>query len=386
MAGQDIVKSSKSSFMNGSPKSKQASILNFFGTKKEHQPSSSPLTKTVQNKPPIINDFDSTNEIEDVPPELFDEPLEFADEKPKKICITKKKINFSSKMCDDTAIIAPKILNDLHDAANTDFDQSDASAGRYQWLIDIKDMNGRKKGSFKNWNIEFYFIVLYLGEDGYDERTLYIPESAWSKFTPFEKQFWEIKTKFFDTVVFFKKGKFFELYENDADIGAKEFNLKMTDRVNMRMVGVPEATFDFWAAKFVGKGYKVAKVDQLENALSKTMREKTDKSKAEKIIRRELTSILTCGTLVDGNHLKTNNSNYCVSFKISEIPGKSEFIVGAAFVDASSAKFQMVDFEDDPSFVILSTLLAQISPKEIIIEKVFVVFMHQYIYYVDFPK
>lgn len=199
---------------------------------------------------------------------------------------------------------------------------------------------------------------------------MHIPDSAWNKFTPFEKQFWEIKCKFFDTVVFFKKGKFFELYENDADIGAKEFNLKMTDRVNMRMVGVPEATFDFWAAKFVGKGYKVAKVDQLENAVSKTMREKSDKAKTEKIIRRELTSILTCGTLVDGNHLKTNNSNYCVSLKISEISGKNECIIGAALLDASSAKFYILDFVDDFSFVMLNTLLAQISPKEIIAEKV----------------
>ncbi len=204
----------------------------------------------------------------------------------------------------------------------------------------------------------------FLGEPGYDERTLLIPDWQWSKFTPFEKQFWEIKCQFFDTVVFFKKGKFFELYENDADIGAREFNLKMTDRINMRMAGVPEATFDFWAAKFVGKGYKVAKVDQLENAVSKTMREKSENSKAEKIIRRELASILTCGTLVDGNHLKSDNSNYCMSIKID---GSH---VGAAFVDASSAKFFVSDFEDDPNFIILETLLSQIAPREIVFEKV----------------
>ena len=147
----------------------------------------------------------------------------------------------------------------------------------------------------------------------------------------------------------------------------------MTDRVNMRMVGVPEATFDFWAAKFIGKGFKVAKVEQLENAVNKTMREKSDNAKTEKIIRRELTSILTCGTLVDGNHLKSHNSNYCVAFKISESSCSNEFIVGAAFVDASSAKFYMTDFEDDSSFVILATMLAQISPKEIIIEKVLII-------------
>ena len=50
------------------------------------------------------------------------------------------------------------------------------------------------------------------------------------------------------------EGKFYELYENDADIGAKQFDLKMTDRVNMRMVGVPETSFEFWAAKFIAKG------------------------------------------------------------------------------------------------------------------------------------
>ena len=84
---------------------------------------------------------------------------------------------------------------------------------------------------------------------------LYIPPAQWAKFTPFEKQYWEIKCKLFDVLVFFKKGKFYELYEMDADIGSKEFDLKLTDRVNLRMVGVPEASFDFWAAKFIAAGY-----------------------------------------------------------------------------------------------------------------------------------
>lgn len=54
------------------------------------------------------------------------------------------------------------------------------------------------------------------GEPGYDPRTLYIPKSAWTTFSPFERQFWEIKQNHYDTVLFFQKGKFFELYEEDA--------------------------------------------------------------------------------------------------------------------------------------------------------------------------
>lgn len=72
----------------------------------------------------------------------------------------------------------------------------------------------------------------------YDKRTIYIPPSAWNSFTPFERQFWEIKQNHYDTVLFFQKGKFYELYEDDAKIGHQEFDLKLTDRVKMKMVSV----------------------------------------------------------------------------------------------------------------------------------------------------
>lgn len=72
----------------------------------------------------------------------------------------------------------------------------------------------------------------------YDERTIHIPKKAFESMTPFEKQFWEIKKDHFDTVLFFQKGKFYELYENDAAIGHQEFDLKLTDRVKMSMVRV----------------------------------------------------------------------------------------------------------------------------------------------------
>lgn len=89
----------------------------------------------------------------------------------------------------------------------------------------------------------------------------------------------------------------------------------MTDRVNMRMVGVPESGFQHWASQFIAKGYRVAKVDQLENSMGKTLREK-DKKK-EKVIRRELSAVLTAGTLVDGGMLTSDMSTYCMSIKES---------------------------------------------------------------------
>jgi DNA mismatch repair protein MSH6 len=155
----------------------------------------------------------------------------------------------------------------------------------------------------------------------YNPRTIYVPPGSFSKLTNFEQQYWEIKSKLWDTVVFFKKGKFYELYEQDATIGHQEFDLKLTDRVNMRMVGVPESSIDHWANQFVAKGYKIAKVDQMESALGKEIRErdqgsKKSQDKKDKIIRRELTSVLTAATLVDGSMLQDDMATYCMAIKV----------------------------------------------------------------------
>jgi DNA mismatch repair protein MSH6 len=221
--------------------------------------------------------------------------------------------------------------------------------GRYKWLVDIRDENGNKPD-----------------DPDHDPRTLFIPPHQWAKFTPFEKQFWEIKSKLMDTVVFFKKGKFYELYEGDADIGAKRFDLKITDRVNMRMAGVPEATFEYWVGKFVSAGYRIARVDQTETSISKGMKDRESRqSKAsDKIIKRELSTILTSGTLVDPGLLSSDLPTYCMSIKKC---GNDTF--GIAFVDASTANFGLCALDDDHTFAKLVTVIMQLRPKELIIAK-----------------
>ncbi|RKP15438.1 muts domain V-domain-containing protein, partial [Piptocephalis cylindrospora] len=205
------------------------------------------------------------------------------------------------------------------------------------------------------------------GQEGYDPRTLLIPQSAWAKFTPFEQQFWEIKCKNYNTVVFFKKGKFYELYEEDADIGHQRFDLKLTDRVNMRMVGVPESGFPYWAGRFVSEGYRVARVEQMETALGMEMRQKGGKEvKKSKVVRRELASILTAGTLTDEGFLKTPESTYCLSIKESGGGKKKKY--GVCFVDTSTAEFWMCGFEDDEERTRLETLMTQIQPRELVLE------------------
>ncbi|KAL4763730.1 mismatch repair ATPase MSH6 [Aspergillus foveolatus] len=224
---------------------------------------------------------------------------------------------------------------------------------RYPWLANIRDIDGHP-----------------IGDPEYDPRTLYIPPLAWSKFSPFEKQYWEIKQKFWDTVVFFKKGKFYELYENDATIGHQLFDLKLTDRVNMRMVGVPESSLDHWANQFVAKGFKIARVDQSESALGKEMRERDGKKgggKEEKIIRRELACVLTAGTLVEGAMLQDDMSTFCVAIKEAIIENLPAF--GIAFVDTATGQFFFTEFVDDVDMTKFETFVAQTRPQELLLEK-----------------
>ncbi len=240
---------------------------------------------------------------------------------------------------------------------------------RYPWLAKLTDADRHPPG-----------------HPDYDPRTVYIPPMAWNKFSAFEKQYWEIKQKLWDTIVFFKKGKFYELYENDATIGHQLFDLKLTDRVNMRMVGVPESSLDMWASQFVAKGYKIARVDQSETALAKEMRERDGKSaKApEKVIRRELSQVLTSGTLVDAAMLQDDMSTYCVAIKVlctfedtrtgtneqqeEVVDGVPAF--GIAFVDTATGEFNLTEFQDDVDMTRFETFVAQIRPQELLLEKV----------------
>ncbi len=114
---------------------------------------------------------------------------------------------------------ASSFLTAAEQRARKQKEEKKSTEDPFSFLVDVRDKDGVRPG-----------------EPGYDPRTLYIPQAAWKSFTPFEKQFWEIKQNHFDTVLFFQKGKFLELYEEDARIGHSEFDLKLTQRVKMSMV------------------------------------------------------------------------------------------------------------------------------------------------------
>ncbi|KAJ7093127.1 muts domain V-domain-containing protein [Mycena epipterygia] len=260
-----------------------------------------------------------------------------------------------------------------------------ATSGTRSFLTAAEQREQDKKNEKKESESPYAFLAEIRDKDGirpddpkYDPRTLYIPPKAWKDFTPFEKQFWEIKQNHYDTILFFQKGKFLELYEDDARIGHQQFDLKLTQRVKMSMVGVPESSFNFWAAKFLGRGYKVGRVDQAETALGAEMRVKADKSKGkvstdkgkEKIVRRELNKVYTNGTLLDPEMLTDDQAGHFISIcEKFEEESDTTSTFGVSVLDCSTSQFNLSTFEDDVCRTKLETLMRQLRPKELLFTK-----------------
>ncbi|KAF7311618.1 DNA mismatch repair protein [Mycena kentingensis (nom. inval.)] len=261
---------------------------------------------------------------------------------------------------------------------------SSGGGGSNLFLTAAEQREQDKKKEKKEAESPYSFLQNVKDKDGnapddpaYDPRTLYIPSKAWKEFTPFEKQFWEIKQNHYDTILFFQKGKFLELYEDDARIGHQEFDLKLTSRVKMSMVGVPESSFNFWAAKFLGAGYKVGRVDQAETALGAEMRLKADKSSnksadkgKDKIVRRELNKVYTNGTLIDPEMLTDEQAGHFIS--ISETFNEGDDSVssfGVSVLDCATSQFNLSTFDDDVCRTKLETLMRQLRPKELLFTK-----------------
>ena len=153
------------------------------------------------------------------------------------------------------------------------------------------------------------------------------------------------------------------------------------------MVGVPESSFSFWASKFLAKGYKVGKVEQVETALGAEMRVAASKGKGAKsaekgLVRRVLNKVFTNGTLVDGDFLVDEEAGHCISVRVctSATTSKSKFIYivqeqdenafGLAILDSATSEFNLSAFEDDVCRTKLETILRQLRPKELVYTKV----------------
>lgn len=231
---------------------------------------------------------------------------------------------------------------------------------KLDWLQD-----GRRKDSKKRRQ----------SEDDYDPTTLYVPEDFLNRNTPGMRRWWQLKVDMFDTVIFYKVGKFYELYHMDAVIGVNELGLTFM-RGTWAHSGFPEIGFARFSDVLVQKGYKVARVEQTETpemmeARCKSMFKPT---KFDKVVKREVCRIITKGTqtysILDGAPSESQ-SKFLLSLKEKAEEESSGCCrtYGVCFVDTSVGYFHVGQFVDDRHCSRLRTLIAHHPPAEVLFEK-----------------
>ena len=165
--------------------------------------------------------------------------------------------------------------------------------------------------------------------------------AAKTELTPMRRQYFEIKERNQDCILFFRLGDFYEMFDEDAKLASRELDLTLTTRDRNKpeeeqtpMCGVPYHSVDAYIARLVAKGYKVAICEQLE-----------DPSQAKGIVQRDITRIVTPGTVTESCMLEERKNNYMACLYAQD--GS----YGLAFCDVSTGEFYVTVCQDAQSAV-----------------------------------
>ena len=174
------------------------------------------------------------------------------------------------------------------------------------------------------------------------------------KLTPMLEQYLSVKEKHKDAILFFRMGDFYEMFFEDAEIASKALRITLTSRnknddKSIPMCGVPHHAADAYIASLIEQGHKVAVCDQVE-----------DPRQAKGIVKREVTQVITPGTVIAPENLDAKTNNYLVS--VFAIDKK----FGLAAVDLSTGLFQAVGLENQRD---LYDEITRIGPREILLPK-----------------
>ena len=172
------------------------------------------------------------------------------------------------------------------------------------------------------------------------------------------KQYFEMKEKYPNTILFFRLGDFYEMFFNDAKTVSRELELTLTGREcgqeeRAPMCGVPFHSAESYIAKLVQKGYKVAICEQLE-----------DPKLAKGLVKRDVIRVITPGTVLENTMLDESRNNYICSLYYN---GET---VGLCFGDVSTGELtaeQLSASQRDRLLHLLTDRLARYDPSEILL-------------------
>ncbi|MDO7976674.1 DNA mismatch repair protein MutS [Oceanotoga teriensis] len=161
--------------------------------------------------------------------------------------------------------------------------------------------------------------------------------------TPMIKQYLDIKENYKDSILLFRLGDFYETFFEDAKIISEVLQIVLTNRNGHPMAGIPYHALDNYLKKILDNGYKVAICEQME-----------DPSQAKGIVRREVTRIITPGTIIEDNMLDEYNKFSCLIDKKDDkyIIAIFDFSTGEIYLDSLDLnENELIDFIINYGFV-----------------------------------
>ena len=171
--------------------------------------------------------------------------------------------------------------------------------------------------------------------------------------TPLMRQYAAIKKEHPSALLFFRLGDFYELFFDDAVLAARELQITLTSRnkekgVAIPMCGVPHHAAEGYISKLIRKGFKVAICEQVE-----------DPRVAKKLVRREVTRVVTPGTAADSS-LSSEENNFLAAI------AQTGERVGFAALDLSTGEFRATEFQGEDAAKRIQEEIQQLRPKEVL--------------------
>ncbi|BEO98472.1 MULTISPECIES: DNA mismatch repair protein MutS [Fusobacterium] len=177
--------------------------------------------------------------------------------------------------------------------------------------------------------------------------------------TPLMQQYKKIKEEYKNEILMFRLGDFYEMFFEDAKTASKELGLTLTKRnrekgQDVPLAGVPYHSVASYIAKLVEKGYSIAICDQVE-----------DPKSATGIVKREVTRVITPGTIIDVDFLDKNNNNYIACIKINT----TENIAAIAYADITTGEFSVFEIKGKNFFEKALAEMNKIQASEILLDE-----------------
>ena len=180
-----------------------------------------------------------------------------------------------------------------------------------------------------------------------------------AELTPMMKQYLEIKANNPDSILFFRLGDFYEMFADDARTASKELDLTLTTRdkdpkkapeERMPMCGIPYHASEAYIARLIGKGYKVAICEQVE-----------DPATAKGLVKRDIIRVVTPGTVIDAACLDDKSSNFICGIYLDSRSA------GVAFCDITTGKAHLTAFTGKDCVEHVVNELGRFNPAEAIL-------------------